>query len=331
MKPKALGLLSGGLDSRLAIKLLLEQGIDIEAIHFKLPFEGCCLPDCAFKFAQLEGIKLHIVNVRKGKVFEEFINILRKPKFGYGSGINPCIDCRIFMLRKAKTYARRIGAKFIFTGEVVGERPMSQNRKAMEIVEKESGLEGKLLRPLSAKLLPETEAEKRGWVDREKLVDIKGRSRKKQLALAKVFGLKDFPWPAGGCLLCEQELAKKLRDLFRHKKSTELKDIELLKIGRHFRVSDSKIIVGRNEKENAMLKELKAREDYIFEVQCAGSPLTILQGNKTKEAIETAAKLTARYSDASGRNILVKYGKSRFSKEIVVKPIKKKEIEKIRI
>ncbi|MHA1828855.1 MAG: hypothetical protein ACTSX6_09455, partial [Candidatus Heimdallarchaeaceae archaeon] len=182
---KALALLSGGLDSRLAIKLMLEQGINIEALHFKLPFEGCCLPDCAFKFTQLEGIRLHWVDVTKGKPFRDYIKLVRRPKFGYGSGMNPCIDCRIFMLRETKKIAKKINAKFIVTGEVLDERPMSQRRKTLELIEKETGLKCKILRPLSAKLLPETEAEKKGWINRNKLLAIRGRRRTPQLTLAK--------------------------------------------------------------------------------------------------------------------------------------------------
>lgn len=328
---KALALLSGGLDSRLAIKLMLEQGIHVEALHFKLPFEGCCLPDCAFKFAQLEGIHLHIIDATKGKPFQGYIKLVRKPKFGYGSGINPCIDCRIFMLKKAKRLAKKINAKFIVTGEVLGERPMTQTRRALELIEKQSDLRGKILRPLSAKLLPKTDAEKKGLVKRNKLLSIKGRGRKPQLTLAKKFKLRDFPMPAGGCTLCEKEFSKKVKDILKHKKRIMPKDIELLKLGRHFRHGNNKIIVGRNEIENKQLSKLKYKTDYVFEVPNYGSPITLLQGKKTKKAIKLAAKLTATYSDAKGKKVLVKYGIKKPLKKITVTQISKQEVGRFRV
>lgn len=330
-KVKALGLLSGGLDSRLAVKLMLEQGVEVEVIHFKLPFEGCCFPDCAFKFSQLELIPLHMVDVTKGRLFMEYIRLIRKPKYGYGSGMNPCVDCRIFMLNVAKKIAKKIGAKFIFTGEVLNERPMSQTYKALKIIEREVGLEGKILRPLSARLLPKTEVEKEGLVDRSKLLAIRGRRRRRQLDLAEKFKLRNFPTPSGGCILCEKEFAAKLRDLLEHKKNIKPKDVELLKVGRHFRFNKSKIIVGRNEKENKMLIKLKQKTDYVFEVPGFGSPITILQGEKSRRAIRVAAKLTARYSDCKEEKVIVKYGKRKPTRSISVIPAKQKEVERWRI
>lgn len=306
---KALVLLSGGLDSRLAVKLMQEQDVDVEAVHFKLPFEGCCLTDCAFKFAQMEGVKLHIIDMRKGKLFQEYIQLVKKPRFGYGCAINPCIDCRVMMLKKAKKLLKRIGAGFIVTGEVLDERPMSQTRRVLELIEKESGLEGMVVRPLSAKLLPETEPERRRWVRREKMCGIMGRRRKPQLELAKRFGLKGFPMPGGGCLLCEKEYARKLADLLKHKKRVGVKDVELLKVGRHFRLGESKIVVGRNEEENKLLLKMKGRGDYVFEVPDCGSPITLLQGRKTNEAVRLAAELTAAYSDAGEGRVAVGYGR----------------------
>lgn len=327
---KALALLSGGLDSRLAIKLILEQGISVEVLHFKLPFEGCCLPDCSFKFAQLEGLPLHIVDVTKGKPFQEYIKFVRKPRHGYGSAMNPCIDCRIFMLKKAKQLAKKIKANFIVTGEVLDERPMSQRKRIFELMENETRSEGKILRPLSAKLLSETEAEKNGWVDKSKLLAIKGRRRTPQLALAKKFKLRNFPMPAGGCILCEKEFAARLRDLFKHKKKIKPNDIEILKLGRHFRYKNNKIIVGRNETENNLLTGLKYKTDYIFEVPNYGSPIAILQG-KTKDSIKIAAGLTARYSDAKGNKVTVKYGKKKPSKIIKVSQTSQQEINRFMI
>ncbi len=332
MKPKVLVLLSGGLDSRLAVKIMKEQlgKARVEAVHFKLPFENCCLPGCAFSFAQKEGIKLHVFDLTKGRLFVEFINLIRRPKHGYGSGMNPCIDCHIFMLKKAKALAEKIGAEVVVTGEVLDERPMSQRLGMLELIEGESGLKGKLLRPLSAKLLKETKIEKEGKIDRERLFGIKGRSRKIQLELAKKFRLEKFPMPGGGCLLCEKEFAKKLRDLFKNQGKVSEKDIELLKVGRHFRAFGEKIVVGRNKGENEVIRGLQDLKSLIFEAAEVVGPTTILKG-RTREGIEAAAKLTARYCDASGRRVKVKYSLGSPIKEIVVSKATKKEIEDWRI
>jgi len=324
---KALGLLSGGLDSTLAVRLMLEQGVQVETLNFATPFclcgrKGCDATHVASKF----GIKLKRIFLGN-----EYLKMLRKPKHGYGKNMNPCIDCRILMLKKAKQYAKQTGADFIFTGEVLDERPMSQHRRAMEIIEREAGLEGKILRPLSAKCLPETDAEKKGWIDRERLLEIKGRSRKRQIELARSFSLSDYPYPAGGCLLTDREFTSKLRDLFKHRSAVRLKDISLLKVGRHFRLGSNKIIVGRNEKENKSLLSLKAPNDYYFEVPDCGSPITILQGRKSSEAIRTAACLTARYSDAKGESVQVAYGTDRSRKSVSVSPLLNEHVDRLRI
>ncbi len=325
---KAIALLSGGLDSILAVKLISEQGINVVGLNFVSTFYSREQKSKthAYRFAKKFKIPLKVIDVGK-----EYLIVLKKPKHGYGAGINPCIDCKIFMLKKAKQYAKRIGAKFIFTGEVLGERPMSQHRRALEIIEKEAGLKGKLLRPLSAKLLPKTEAEKKGWIDRNKLLAIQGRSRKPQIALAKKYGIKDYPWPAGGCLLTSKEFANKVRDLFSHKKRVSLKDIELLKVGRHFRLEKNKIIVGRNKEENEKLIRLKNKTDYVFEVPDVGSPITVLQGKKTRKALRLAAKLTATYSDAKEDKVLVGYGRTKPLKEISIKQTSKQEANKFRV
>ena len=326
-KMKALALLSGGLDSTLAVKLILNQGIEVETINFVTPF-CLCKRGCsgAALVAQRFHTPLTIVSVG-----EDYLKMLRKPKHGYGRNMNPCIDCRIFMLKKAKKHAKEIGASFIFTGEVLDERPMSQHSKALNIIEKEAGLEGKILRPLSARLLPETEAEKKGWVDRAKLLDIKGRSRKKQIALAKEFAITDYPCPAGGCLLTYKEFADKLKDLFEHKKTASLKDVQLLKVGRHFRLGRNKIIVGRNEGENKLLFHQKCDGDYYFEAQGCGSSITILQGPKTTKAVETAARLTAYYSDQKAGEVLVKFGREGLGKSTMVAIPSEEEVDKLRI
>ncbi|NQE46051.1 tRNA sulfurtransferase [ANME-1 cluster archaeon GoMg2] len=324
---KALTLLSGGLDSILATKLVSDQGIEVVALNFILPFTA---EKCDYAGAVAKRFGIPLIQVEAG---EEYLDILKNPKHGYGSGMNPCIDCHIYMLREAKRVAKEIGAEFMFTGDVLGERPMSQHRKALELEEKEAGLEGMVLRPLSAKLLPETIPERKGWIDRSKLLAISGKSRKPQIALAQEFGLQDeYPAPAGGCLLTYKEFASKVRDLFEHKEEVTMRDALLLKIGRHFRVESSKIIVGRNEEENKLLSDSKSIEDYVFEVPGYGSPITILEGTKSKEAIEIAAKLTARYSDAGTeeKGVLVEYWVEK-KESIVVAPLPGEEVARLRV
>lgn len=324
---KALALLSGGLDSILAIKLILDQGIDVVALNFTSPFCLCGRGGCGAAGAA-KKFKIPLKTLYSG---EEYLKIIKNPKYGYGKNMNPCIDCRIFMFKKAKEYAKEIDASFIFTGEVLDERPMSQHRKALDIIEKEAGLEGRIIRPLSAKLLPKTEAEEKGWIDREKLLDVRGRSRKRQIKLAKEFKINDYPCPSGGCLLTYKEFAAKVRDLFEHKRRVTIKDINLLKVGRHFRLGKNKIIVGRNKTENERLIESKENDDYYFEVTDSGSPITILQGRKTKEAIEKAAALTLHYSDKEEKKSLVKFGKEKLNRSLIVSSLNIEEIEKLRI
>jgi tRNA-specific 2-thiouridylase len=315
---KALLLFSGGLDSRLAAKLLKDQGIELECMFFILPFGGGCCNDkyCSLKFTQKELLKLQYVDCTKGKLLQEYLNLIKKPKHGHGRNLNPCIDCRVFMLKKAKKYADKNNIKIIATGEVLGERPMSQHKRALEIVETSSGLKGILLRPLSAKLLPETDAEKKGLIDREKLLDIRGRSRKPQIKLAKKYKIT-FPTPAGGCLLCEPEFCKRLRLIIKDKITN--KDINLLKVGRYFKDKNSIIIVGRNEKENKIISKHKG---ILLEPKDIPGPTTLLLGKN----IKLAAQLTVSHTKAKGKT-KVKYDK----KTIEVKPLTKKQIDKLRI
>jgi tRNA-specific 2-thiouridylase len=324
---KALGLLSGGLDSILATEMIQKQGIEVVAFNVKSPFCLCKKGGCAAVDASKQlNVPLKVIAAK-----EEYLRMLRNPKHGYGRNMNPCIDCRIFLFKKAKKYAKEIGANFIFTGEVLDERPMSQHYPAMKLIEKEAGLEGKILRPLSARLLPETEVEKKGLVDRAKLLDIQGRSRKPQFKLAEEYGIKDYPCPAGGCLLTYEEYAKKIRDLFTHKKRASMSDIALLRIGRHFRFGKNKIIVGRNEEENKLLTVRKTKSEYFFELSDFVGPVTILQGPKTKAAVETAAKLTASYSDAKTGEVAVKFGRETLDKSIMVALPQKADVDKLRV
>jgi tRNA-specific 2-thiouridylase len=326
-KKRALALISGGLDSALAVKLVLDQGIDVEAVNFVSPFCLCGKGGCgAPEVARSLNIPLKTINVG-----EEYLRVVKKPRFGYGKNMNPCVDCRIFMLKKAKKYAEEKGALFIITGEVLGQRPMSQHGRALAVIEEQAGLKGKILRPLSARLLLRTEAERNGFVNREKLLAIEGRSRKEQIRLARELNVTEYSCPAGGCLLTYREFARKLRDLFDHKKRVSLRDVQLLKVGRHFRLGKNKIIVGRNEAENALLLRMKTANDYCFEAQETGSPISLLQGPKTREAIEKTAELTAYYSDRKQGVVLVKFGKEQFHKSLMTPILSREEVEQLRI
>lgn len=295
---KAVTLLSGGLDSTLAAKVVMEQGIELEALNFMTLFCTCthrgatCL--ASQKAVETLGIPLKVFNVS-----EEYLSVVKDPRHGYGRNMNPCIDCRIFMLKKAKAYMQDSGAAFIVTGEVLGQRPMSQRKDAMRLIEKEAELEGFILRPLSAHVLPMTIPEKEGWVDREKLLKFQGRSRKPQIKLAEHYGIRDYPCPAGGCLLTDPGFAKRMKDLMLHKPDFSLNDVHLLKVGRHFRFSDGvKLIVGRNEEENQKIETFAHDGDILFRVSGFPGPLSLLRGKVNEGDIERAAAVTAHYSKA---------------------------------
>ena len=309
---KALALLSGGLDSALAIKLILNQGIDVVALQHVLPFIAE-KKDYAGQLAERFGIPL--IKLEAG---EDYIEIVRNPRYGYGYRMNPCTDCRIYMLREAKRVAEEIGAGFLITGDVLAQRPMSQNRDALRLEEREAALQGMILRPLSAKLLPKTVPERKGWVDRDSLLGIRGKSKRRQIQLAREFGLDGYRYPIGGCLLTNQEFSLRLKALFAQKEKITKTDALLLKIGRHYFCASSRIIVGRKERENRLLLELKSPEDYIFEVPGYGSPITLLQGPMDEVAKELAARLTARYSDADTREVVVEYRTDSKTESIVV-------------
>ncbi|MCD5401271.1 hypothetical protein LR013_01575 [candidate division NPL-UPA2 bacterium] len=330
---KAIALLSGGLDSTLAVKLVLKQGIGVEAVNFLTVFCTCTSrSSCrleAKKVSEELGIPLKVFNVSR-----EYLNIVKHPRHGYGKNMNPCLDCRIFMLRKAGEYMREVGAFFLITGEVLGQRPMSQRREAMRLIEREAGLEGLILRPLSAKLLEPTIPEKRGWIEREKLVNIEGRSRKPQIELAAKFGIKDYPSPAGGCLLTDSQFSARLRDLFQHGQAT-LNDIHLLKVGRHFRLSPrAKLIVGRDEGENAKLLTLAQAGDLCFRAADFPGPIALARRELTEEEIAAASSLTARYGQGRKEdNLKVDYWKLPEEKiqSIAASPMKEEELERLRI
>jgi tRNA U34 2-thiouridine synthase MnmA/TrmU len=290
---KAVGLLSGGLDSTLATKLMLEQEIEISAVNFTSPFCTCTpkKAGCAAVVTAITG--LGNISLKQLALRDEYIEMVCNPKHGYGSGMNPCIDCRIMKIRKAGEHMRKIGAAFLFTGEVLGQRPMSQHRQALEIIDRESGFKGYILRPLSAARLEPTEPELNGLVDRSKLLGITGRSRKTQISLAGEKGINNYPCPAGGCLLTDSHFAEKMRDYLAFTKKPSIRDILLLKIGRHYRLHNGdKVIVARNEHESKSLKDLCRPGDHLLAPLSFSGPSVVLQGTSIPAAVEKMARYT---------------------------------------
>jgi tRNA-specific 2-thiouridylase len=297
--PKAVVLYSGGLDSTLAILVMQRQGVDVTAVTFMNHF-GCDISDkssCS-KDPFAASVKFGF-QVKLAHLSDKFLKIVKNPKYGHGKNMNPCVDCRILMLKEAKEFMKLIGADFLITGEVVGQRPMSQRKNCFPMIDKAADVKGLVVRPLCGKLLPVTIPEEKGLISRDMLLAFNGRSRKPQMALAEEFGLTEYPTPAGGCLLTEPNYSYKLRELLAHNKDPEYKDINFLRVGRHFRFSpECKIIVGRNNEENETIKSLSDPDDCKFKVPGHGSPLTVIVGNATDDAITFAASLCARYSDA---------------------------------
>jgi len=291
LKVRAISLLSGGLDSILAVRLIQDQDIEVTGVSFVTPFFDA---ERATGAARELGVPLVVVDFT-----EAHLSMLKKPRYGYGKNMNPCIDCHALMLREAGRKMEEMKGDFLFTGEVLGQRPMSQTKQSLHIVAKLSGYEDIILRPLSAKLLPETRPEREGKVDRSRLLDIQGRGRKRQIALAASYGITSYANPAGGCLLTDSGFSRKLRDLFDHTGDFPVRDVELLKVGRHFRLSPgAKIIVGRNQGENRVIQDLSREEDMIFRMQHVPGPLVLLVGKPDEESIRLAAAICARYSDA---------------------------------
>ena len=303
---KAVALISGGLDSLLAARVVLDQGVHVEGINF---YTGFCVEghthairrehqhkpkrnNALWAAGQL-GIKLHII-----EVIEEYKDIVINPRHGYGANLNPCLDCKIFMLRKAREWMEANGFDFIITGEVLGQRPMSQRRDTLPVVARDSGACDRLLRPLCARLLPPTLPEREGGVNRERLHDFNGRSRKPQIALAEQYGFHDYAQPAGGCcFLTHEQYSHKLADFWRARgeKRYELDDIMLLKVGRHLRPRPHfKLIVGRDEGENNFLSGYRGRFVHLAATSHAG-PLVLLDGRADDDDLDLAARLTARF------------------------------------
>ncbi len=340
-KIKAVALLSGGLDSNLAVRMMKEQNIEVEAVAIKTPFcDFDCGKGCGHKVMEVSselGIELKTIYLG-----EEYLTMLKNPKHGYGSGMNPCIDCRMMMYDEAKKHMKKIGADFLITGEVLHQRPMSQNSNALSVIEKETDMEGKVLRPLSAQLLPKTEPEKKGIVNRSLLGSIQGRSRKEQLQLANKFGIIDPPNSAGGCLLTDPQFAKRIRDLMENTISKpSINDVELLKLGRHFRFNSySKLIVGRNHNENENLLSLALNSDYLIQTIEIPGPVAILRINdkpdlrKYKKILSSSIGITLRYSDVlpeKNGQVRVTNKQNKTSKIMTTSPYSITEVEKYRI
>jgi tRNA U34 2-thiouridine synthase MnmA/TrmU len=320
---RVISLLSGGLDSTLATLLVTRQGVPVTAVKYLTSF-GCDVGEgssCGFdpgSLAERFGFQLKLCPMG-----QDFVDLVRNPPHGRGKNMNPCIDCRIIMLRWAKELMPELGAEIIVTGEVLGQRPMSQNRRSLDEVEKESGLEGRLLRPLSARLLTPTIAETEGWIDRSRLMDFSGRSRKPQLRLAAEFGLteKDFGQPAGGCLLTDPGFSSRLKDLWDFDPEAGDRDIQLLKVGRHFRVdADVKIVVGRNESENGVIESLSGNGDVLIQPKDVPGPTVLLRAKAPGAYVAIAAALTRRYSDGkAGGPVLIRRGPEEQEQEQDVK------------
>ncbi|MDH3217552.1 MAG: hypothetical protein OEN01_14920 [Candidatus Krumholzibacteria bacterium] len=340
-KPTGVGLLSGGLDSAVATMLVRDAGADVECLHF---FTGFCvtghnsrvgrrdrpIANHALQVAAEMGVRVEVLDVA-----EDYLPMVLEPKFGYGRNMNPCVDCRVFMLERAKQYMKKIGADFIFTGEVLGQRPKSQLKRSLRTIDSEIGLAGKLLRPLSARLLPPTEVESDGRVDRSKLLDIHGRGRKQQIALARKYGISQFMQPAGGCcLLTDKSYSEKLRDLVEQRNGDRLQvqDIFVLGVGRHFRFSpELKLIVGRDETESRFLGHY-ARDHWLVTVSGFAGPTAIVMGKLAEDDICRMASVVARYSDGKHEPVVeVRFTLGGRARAVTTKPATEEFIDHYRV
>lgn len=335
MKVKAITLISGGLDSILAARLIKEQGISIIPLNFKIPF--CHRGD--LRYAREDKVSQFIrdnlgEDLKRIDICADFLKLITNPRHGFGSNINPCIDCKILMLHKCKELMRKWRASFVVTGEVLGQRPMSQHRQALETIERESALRGLILRPLSAKLLSETLPEQKDWVKREQLLNFSGRTRKPQIGLAARFGIKDFPNPAGGCLLTDPQFSKRMKDILEFQE-LDLDNIELLKIGRHFRLAPGiKLVVGRNESENMRIERLAKSGDYLFMPEQVAGPTALGRGDFNAELLNLSLRITCRYCDSNGSastRIAVRKVSSKQEDVVSVLPLEEDNLKNLRI
>jgi tRNA-uridine 2-sulfurtransferase len=310
LKPKAISLFSGGLDSILAVKVIQDQDISVQGVTFETPFFSARKARETAKHIELPLLVVDIT--------DSHLAMLKSPRYGYGKNMNPCIDCHTLMLHSAGKIMEEKGADFLFTGEVLGQRPMSQTRQSLQIVAKNSGFADFIIRPLSALLLAETRPEQEGKVNRQHLLAIQGRGRKVQMEMAKSYGVTYYPPPAGGCLLTDPMFSRRLKDLFSHDHEYDTRDIELLKHGRHFRIGESgKIIVGRNQADNKALQELTEKGDTVLSMAQLPGPLVLIPGGGSEEITDKAARLCVLYSDApeneEGAVNITKPGQSRLA------------------
>ncbi|MBN2033764.1 MAG: tRNA 4-thiouridine(8) synthase ThiI [Deltaproteobacteria bacterium] len=293
---KALAVFSGGLDSMLAVELIQAQGIDVLGLFFETPFFHA---DKARRSAEMLHVPLKVLDLT-----EPHLAIVKKPRYGYGGNMNPCIDCHSLMIREAAARLAEENARFIITGEVLGQRPMSQNLRSLSTVAAQSGLPEYILRPLSAKLLPITLPEEKGWVRREKLLALSGRSRKPQMELARAYNFAEYPSPGGGCLLTDPVFSRRLKDLLSASPDCDIREIELLKLGRHFRLGPAtKIVVGRNKKENEQILTLAEESDLLIKVESIPGPLALAVGDISRQTENIALALALSYSDAKNGEV----------------------------
>lgn len=311
MKKRAIGLFSGGLDSMLAVEVLRRQGLEVLAVTFETPFFGSAR---ARESALTLGVP-HLVE----EITNEHLEVVRSPQFGYGRQMNPCMDCHALMFRKAGEILDREGYDFLFSGEVLGQRPFSQNRQALERVAKASAKAEIIVRPLSALCLPASGPERRGWVDRSRLLDLRGRSRKRQMELAHRWGFSNYPSPAGGCLLTDPIYSRRLKDLFENQSVWTERDLRFLSLGRHLRISpDQKLVVGRNQEENERLQAMAGPEDMLVYAMGYPGPVVLVPHGAPALLLKKAASVCLRYGDApnaSTQRLEVRHGEKRWGIE----------------
>jgi hypothetical protein len=331
--PKAIALYSGGLDSTLSILIMKRLGVDVTPVIFVTDF-GCSISRRSGGKSTLPAPEALGFSVEKRYIGEEFFKLVKNPKFGHGKNMNPCIDCKALMLKEAKKIMEERGADFLITGEVLGQRPMSQRRDTFPKIEKEAGVAGLVVRPLCAKLIKPSIAEEIGLIDREKLYGFSGRSRKPQIALAIELGVTEYPQPAGGCLLTDPLFSYRLRELLARNPSPSMRDIQLLRLGRHFRNDDGfTIIIGRDEQDNAALEKLVVPGDYSLQLTVDyGSPFVLAEAGISEDGLNLAARLCVRYSTARRQALvpvkIVQNGKTTL---VEVAPASEREIEQFRI
>jgi|WetSurMetagenome_2_1015567.scaffolds.fasta_scaffold01254_8 tRNA-uridine 2-sulfurtransferase len=330
--PKAIALYSGGLDSVLAVLIMKRLGVEVTPVQFITGF-GCSVSRRSRGKPTSPNPEIYGLTVEKRHIGEAFFELVKNPKFGHGRNMNPCVDCKALMLKEAKKIMEERGADFLITGEVLGQRPMSQRRDVFFVIEKEAGVSGLLLRPLCAKLLKPTIAEEKGLVDRDRLYGFSGRSRKPQMNLAAEFGLPEYAQPAGGCVLTDPTFSSRLRELLARNPSPAQRDIRLLRLGRHFLTADGfTIIIGRDERDNDAIEPLAGPDDYLLRLSSdCGSPLALAESAISKEGLNLAARLCVRYSASRNQSsVPVNISRNGDAYGVEVAPADDREIEQLR-